>query len=145
MWYFIFLKTHILTLLSIKKLSKLHISSFCSPDLGRHPKFERLLIVWGHWTVTIGSMLVVFKMPPCEFSSLLKNNYINFCPWVYHSIECLTQKYFMVEKEHLGEEIWTKLVSCKKIWIKSRNKYKTYLHYDTSKHQLSFTETKNKP
>ena len=56
--YFIHSKTY--TLAWCQKFSKLYIPTYSEP--GWHRQFARLLIVWGHWTMTTGPKYVVFHI-----------------------------------------------------------------------------------
>ena len=52
--------TNTLALSMIEKIVEiLHFHIWSILDLGRHLKFERLLIVWGHWTMTTGPKYVI--------------------------------------------------------------------------------------
>ena len=62
-WYFISLKTNILALLLIQLIAEIvHFHILPAPNLGGHRKFERLIIVWGHWTVTAAPKYVIFHI-----------------------------------------------------------------------------------
>ena len=63
LWYFTSLHANTIALLPIKKMSKFYIFTFFFPlDLNRHRKFERLLLVFGHWTVTAEPKYMVFHI-----------------------------------------------------------------------------------
>ena len=45
-----------------KNVDILHFRILLTLHLGRHLKFERLLIVWGHWTLTAGPKHMMFHI-----------------------------------------------------------------------------------
>ena len=74
-WHFIPLQTSTLALLLIKKIIEIwHFHILPTLDLGRHQKFERLLIVLGHRTMTGVPRCMTFHMFKEKWSCFIPNS-----------------------------------------------------------------------